>query len=56
MDALMVTVDGRIQKATWNSFKIKNPPNRWVLLSLFTWLGLTVVWRFCAKNGIDFSP
>ena len=21
-----------------------------------TWLGLTLVWRFCANYGIDFSP
>ena len=56
MDVLMVTVDGRIQKVTWISFKIKNPPNWWILLSLVTWLGLNIVWRFRAKYCIDFSP
>jgi len=23
---------------------------------IVTWLGLTLVWRFCANYGIDFSP
>ena len=26
-------------KRAWISSKIKNPPDRWVLLSLVTWLG-----------------